>query len=232
MEQLIFIGIILLFSMLEAVARKKKESGEGPAPEAPRQSLPEVVLPRRPEGRAPEVRVPSYDEDPSFDDAANAGSRGGPARVRPTSEGLIPADVWEEIQAMARGAPAPVRNAPPAPPAPAPRRAPAPTSARRTSRPPAPPMSLEARKGRPPAVPEVDVVVPEHAVHLTHAAYGKPVQDRLTGFDDTHKPRGLSVEAVALRRVLRGGGAPLRQAILLQEILGPPVSLKDDPSAG
>jgi len=82
-------------------------------------------------------------------------------------------------------------------------------------------------------VSQADVgVASEHFVHAAHAKYGKPVHDRLTGFDDEHRARGLSSEAAALRRVLRGGGAPLRQAILLQEILGPPVSLKDDPSAG
>jgi hypothetical protein len=87
--------------------------------------------------------------------------------------------------------------------------------------------------GRTPAVAEVEVAgVAEHAVHLTHPKYGKPVQDRLTPFGGDARPRRLPEEADAVRTVLRGGRVGLRQAILLQEILGPPVSLKDDPSAG
>ena len=232
MEQLIFVGIILLFSMLEAVARKKREGGEDPTSVPPTGSLPEVRVPRPPEARVPTPRVPSYDDDPSFDDTADAGSRGGAAGTgRTSSEGPIPVDVWEEIQAMARGGPAPVRKAPAPAPAPVPKRAPA-RVATREPRAVTAPMSTAARKTRAPAVPEVDVVAGDHAVHKTHPKFGTPVHDRLTGFDDTHKVRALSAEARALRTVLRGGGAPLKQAILLQEILGPPVSLKDDPSAG
>ena len=242
MEQLIFIGIILLFSILEAVARKKREGAEGTAP-APPGGAPEVRPPR-----VPEPHPPSYDQDPSFDDAAVEGSRGGPGRGtmsregsggqggRTSSEGLIPADVWEEIQAMARGGKAPVRAASPPKPAPPPTeaaaRVPVPTPAR-VPRAVPPPMSTAARKTRPTTVPEVDaVVVAEHAVHLTHPKYGKPVHDRLTGFGDDPHARGLSADSKALRSVLRGGGAGLRQAVLLLEILGPPVSLRDDPSAG
>ena len=230
MEQLILIGIILFVSsLLDAAARKMRAGQEGsePVPLPPPDEVPEV---RRSRASAPPL--PSYDHDPSFDDAAGAGSQGG----RTTSEGLIPADVWEEIQALARGGKPAPRPAPPPQPAEAPTRAPARAQAKapvREVRPPTPPMSTVPRRERAPAVPEVDAgVAPEHFVHATHAKYGKPVQDRLTGFDEEHRARGLSPEAAALRRVLRGGGAPLRQAILLQEILGPPVSLKDDPSAG
>jgi hypothetical protein len=94
-------------------------------------------------------------------------------------------------------------------------------------------MSTAARKTRAAPISEVDaVVVAEHSPHLTHPKYGKPVHDRVTGLGDDPRARGLSADSKALRSVLRGGGAGLRQAVLLQEILGPPVSLKDDPSAG
>ena len=232
MEQLIFVGIIILFSMLEAVARKKRQTGETGA-ELPQTKPPErTAEARRP--RPQQRTLPSYDQDPSFDDIADAGSQGaagGPA----SSEGLIPVEVWEEIQAIARGGKAPARSAPPRPqpkaPSP-PDRGPArvPT---RAARPATAPMSTVARKTRAEPVPEVAVGTgPEHSVHLTHPEYGKPIQDRLTGFGDDSRARGLSVEARAVRSVLRGGGAGLRQAVLLEEILGPPVSLKDDPSAG
>ncbi|HSG09414.1 MAG TPA: hypothetical protein VLA36_13720 [Longimicrobiales bacterium] len=232
MEQLIFVGIILLFSMLEAVARKKRETGETGA-ELPQAKLPERTAEARPP-RPPQRTLPSYDQDPSFDDMADAGSQGA-ARRPASSEGLIPVEVWEEIQAIARGDKAPARSAPPRPrpKAPSPPDREAARVPTRAPRPATAPMSTVARKTR--AEPEPEVAggtAPEHAVHLTHPKFGKPVHDRLTGFDDASRARGLSAEAKAVRSVLRGGGAGLRQAVLLEDILGPPVSLKDDPSAG
>jgi hypothetical protein len=43
-----------------------------------------------------------------------------------------------------------------------------------------------------------------------------------------HQGRGFSPEIISVRQLLHGGGASLRQAIILQEILGTPVSLRDD----
>lgn len=217
MEQLIFIGIILLFSVLEGLARKKREGGAGDDVTLP------PAVPQARVRRAPEQRLPSYDHDPTFDDAADAGSMG-------STEGLIPADVWEEIQALARGGPvAPVApRAVAVPPAAAP--PPAPTPVQAGFRPMPPPEVDAPARSRPMPLPEVDVPQgPEHAVHLTHAKYGKPVRERLTAFDD-HSRRARSPMTDGLRSVLRGGGAGLRQAVLLHEILGPPVALKDEPS--
>lgn len=147
MEQLIFVGVIVLFSILEAVARKRKagggEAGELPPPPPP-------PTPRRRETHAPSGRLPgapgptTYDEEPSYEEnpVGAGGARGDGAS--PSSEGLIPADIWEEIAALARGevppsrspapqapegpAPAPRRPVPTARPVPAPAPAPAPTS--------------------------------------------------------------------------------------------------------
>jgi len=244
-EQLILIAVILVFSSLvDAVARKKRqaESGEGPTPASPTGSS----QPGRAGAR--ERTPPTYDLDPSFDDAAQAGSRGVPARgsaagpraASASSEGLIPADVWEEIQALARGESAPARGTPAPtrtpPPARSPAGGPSPAStapARGAPRAARAPTSTAERPLPSASVPtKGPIVTPEHAVHLTHPKYGTPVHDRLTGFDDHARPRGLSTQGMAVRSALRGRGAGLRQAVLLQEILGPPVSLKDDPSAG
>lgn len=161
MEQLIFIGVIVLFSILEAVGRKKKAEG-GEAGELP---PPPPTTPRRRAPQAPQGRVPgpmSYDDDPSFDErAAGAGApRNGSDSS--SSEGLIPADVWEEIAALARGgvppsrapapqgpqrpAPEPSRPVPTAKPVPAPTPVPAPSP--RVPRPSAPTRGRRAEAGK------------------------------------------------------------------------------------
>lgn len=128
MEQLIFVGIIVLFTILEAVARKKKAGG-GEAEELP----PPPPTPHRRETQAPPGRLPgapgprSYDDDPSYDErpAGAGGARG--EGDSPSSEGLIPAEVWEEIAALARGEVPPSRAPAPQAPPPAPSR-PVPTA--------------------------------------------------------------------------------------------------------
>lgn len=234
MEQLIFVGIILLFSVLEAVARKKREGGEVEVPAPP---------PREPVVRVPQSSgktIPSYDHDPSFDDEVDGGATKRPV----TSESLIPDDVWAEIQALARGG---TPTAPPdrAPVQARPRQASAAARAK-TPRPddkaPAPPaktrsapIALAPRGGpvRPALAPELPEGSAGHPVHLSHSLYGTPVHDRLTGTgSDGRELRRVSTAAAGVREMLRGDRGSLRRALVLQEILGPPVSLKEDPSAG
>ena len=255
MEQLIFVGIIVLFSILEAVARKGKERRDGGEVELPEPpvGLPDPgPRPRAGRGSSP----PSYDDDPSFDEAVKGRVEGEgasrPPRPRTGSEGLIPADVWEEIQALARGEvpgtgdPVPQKPRPPAPPPPTtapPTRIPPKGGERRPNQPErrgqpqvrrsAPPVRVEKPAGKPakpvrsaPAVP-VEEGTPGHPVHLSHAAYGTPVRGRLTPAA-TSRADGPSVEALGARALLAGGPGALRQAVILQELLGPPVALKGD----
>lgn len=251
MEQLIFVGIIVLFSILEAVARKGKERQDGGEVELPE---PPVGLPdpgpRRRAGRG--STPPSYDDDPSFDDAVKGRVEGEgasrPPRARSGSEGLIPADVWEEIQALARGelpgteAPVPPKpRAPapsaPSPPVPAPGGERQPRQAERRPQPPArrpsPPVRVEKPTPRPtkpmPSAPPAPVAegTPGHPVHLSHAAYGTPVRGRLTAAA-TSRVDGPPAEARGARTLLAGGPEALRQAVILQELLGPPVALRGD----
>lgn len=281
MEQLIFIGIIVLFSILEAVARKgraKQGEGEGiPPPEEPQPRVP------RPQRRAPHPRAPqpsgslpySYDEDPSFDEAATAEE----GRIRPEppaerappigeeavprrsgSEGLIPAEVWDEIQRMARGEAPQGREgttSSPFPPPPAPVPAPSAPPERRPpmSRPPgwakpAPPRPRPAGKakpseragaptaqrrsgkglGRAPAraveAPPQQEGTADHPVHLAHEAFGTAPSARAGVSPEGPAPRGPS-GAEALRRLLASDRGTLRQAVILQEVLGPPPGLRD-----
>jgi len=103
-EQLIFVGVIILFSILEAVARKGKErqggGGDFPVPdEAPRPAPRPRPAPEARSGPDPaRSGPPAYDHDPTYDDRVE----GRPTRPRTTSEGLIPADVWDEIQRIDR----------------------------------------------------------------------------------------------------------------------------------
>lgn len=164
MEQLIFVGIVVLFSILEAVGRKKKARG-GEAEEVPPAPLPAP----RGEGRAPGGPRTSVPGPESYDDdvVGRGASSGGPQRPGQggdSSEGLIPANVWEEIAALARGevpqTPRPEPSARPAPtpqptprlettpstkPAPSAKPAPATTAGRAPHRAPPLPKGREAR---------------------------------------------------------------------------------------
>jgi len=258
-EQLIFVGIIVLFSILEAVARKNKQAqgqGEG-MPDAPDRE-PEIHVPR-PRPVPTQGTVPrSYDEDASFDEAAKgdesrmrpepAAERAAPlgeeeALTRTSSEGLLPAELWEEIQVLARGglprqqeSPKPVPPRTPAPargtkpparrPAPArPSQKTAPASRTGTQTP-----SRAARKPVQPTAPGPEAAAtvegtPEHPVHLSHAAYGTPVVGRAGSPEGVARPAAEARNSV--RKLLGGGRVPLRQAMILQDVLGPPLSLRD-----
>jgi len=230
-EQLIFVGIILFFSVLEAIARRGRErrGAEPPAPEdwpapgEPRR-VPEVRP--RPESARPTPTggLPTYDDEPSFDERILDETPRPQARPESQgSEGMVPADVWEEILALARGggppqAPRPAQRpappAPPRPPAPGPR---APTP--RARRPTVPPSK---------AKPAGERAEPVHPVHLTHPKMGTPVKDRLTA-PAAPPSRSVSRDARAALDAISAGHASLRRAVLLAEVLGPPAALRGDP---
>jgi len=72
------------------------------------------------------------------------------------------------------------------------------------------------------------VAEPVHAVHLTHPKYGTAVGGRLTGFAEDARVPVSSPDGMAVRQMLRGGPSRLRQAVILQELLGPPVGLREE----
>jgi len=67
-------------------------------------------------------------------------------------------------------------------------------------------------------------------VHESHEAYGTPVAARLSPLDkpSMHETPGVSGEIARVRNLLAGGGGSLRQAVILQELLGPPAALRED----
>ena len=238
MEELIFFGVIIFFSIIESIARSRKRKTGGPLPEIPPEWEWDPTGQRR---RPPTAEMPSYDADPSFDDKPSfdevATSETATRERARSSESMIPADIWEEIAGLAKETQRPAethRPPPPPPPRPAPPARPAPSMK---------PVPAPAPKPRAPIAPKkrATILAPEpapegtagHAVHLSHAAYGTDPSTRARSAQDRLDPLAskLSQDAQAIRRQLRGHGVhALRQAIILQEVLGPPVGSRPDPS--
>jgi hypothetical protein len=125
---------------------------------------------------------------------------------------MIPADLWEEIANLARGQV-------PAPPAPKPAPVPVPT--------PAPARPRAARGPTRPAE--------KHRVHRSHVGFGTDPSTRPPSEQDGLDPLAghLGVDAASARRqLLSRDRHSLRQAVILQEVLGPPAALRPDPFDG
>ncbi len=220
MEDGLFIWLIIFaVAIVQGIAQRKKKPGKGPgrtpgrtpgrepgmgggsAPETPR---------RRPVGTPGEPHtgsLPSGTRPPS--------SPSQKERERTSSEGMLPADVWEEILGLARGKP-------PAPRPPTPKPEASPEYEKRSR------LELEEYRARPEPAPEE--VPPSHradAVH--HKTAVTDVAARL-GVTATPAPASAPVEVGGVRGQLFGVGSPeeLRKAIILREVLGPPLSMRGD----
>lgn len=242
MEELIFFAVIILFSILESVARSRKKKAGGGTPQIPGEWEPEADEDeeawRSDSGSEPARRdmrgseVPTYDAERSRSEEAGAAEisteRTLPGYTRPYgttagtersgtsgSEGMIPADIWEEIAGLAERPEARKRKTPPPT---GPERQPARPRVE-SKRPPLRPARTQAPAAR------------THRVHLAHADYGTDPSSRPRSEQDGLDPlaRGLSADAAAVRRQLRDGGRhALRRAVILQEVLGPPASMRRD----
>jgi len=278
MEELIFIALIFFFSLIESIARKKKQQ-RGGSPEIPGEwEAPDEDESWRGEGRtnaeadagsarrtqersAPRGRprtrrdegsgatMPTYDSDTSYDqetldEAASSREvtysptppkQGQGARPSaPSSEGMIPADLWKEIEKLARGQGVEVPEAKPAPkprpaPKPAPSRAPVPTRSSTTRAGPTPRGKYAPTPSKAPPVPRR---AEGHAVHRAHEGFGTDPSERAPSAQDRLDPlqRVLNPDAAAARKQLMARDrSSLRQAVIIQEILSPPVALRDEP---
>lgn len=252
MEELIFFGLIVFFSIIESIARSRKQKQGGPLPEVP----PEWEQPRAEPRPRPKARprpqateIPSYDADPSFDSQPletrgsydDAKSRDAVERGRArSSESMIPSEVWDEIAGLSRE---PARQEPsytPAPPKPRPTPAPHPKRAPVPQRPkPAPAASRAPVQRRTPQPKRATILAPEprpegspeHLVHQSHVGFGTDPSGRAPSAQDGLDPlsRVLNRDASAARAQLRGqGDQALRQALILSEVLGPPVADRPD----
>jgi len=217
MEELIFFAVIIGFSILESIARKRRAKGAAVA---------EPPAPEEWEGEDDRVgtrgEVSTYDA-PSYDSLVQAEPRPSPDTV---TSGTVPdgptgaevaADIWAEIAGLAgtkvpgetrtRAIP---RQSPPLPAETEP--------------------SLPTRRERTPGPPRV-AREPVHRVHLSHAGYGTDPSERAPSEQDGLDPLAetLGKDPSAIRAQLRSDAAhQLRQAIILQEVMGPPAAIRED----
>lgn len=227
MEQLIFLAVIIVFSILDSVARSRKKRQRAPSGE-PRTS-------RAPEEWSRADELPSYDEDPSYDETYELettkpeptplprytqpyGSEGkaGSGRASPgSSEGMIPADIWEEIAGLARDR--------------TPARAPEPPR-------PAPVPEVESSEDEPVRVRAHRVrTPPSQRLHRTHLGYGTDPSTRPRSAQDGLDPLRATIgkDARSVRRQLTSRSrSALRRAIILQEVLGPPAATRSERTPG
>lgn len=226
MEEFIFFAVIIFFSIIESIARSRKQKRAGELPEG---SHPEMPVPAEWETKLPDFELPTYDADPSYDDRATerSSSSGGatrPGAERSSSEEMLPGELLEELARLAGRAPEPrartlelPNESPPIP-------RPVPARAERVPRPPPVPRPLPQR-----AVPN-RMSHGEHRVHRAHAGYGTDPSTRAKSLQDDLDPLAqyLGEDAKAVRSQLRSKKASeLRQAFVLSEVFGPPVGMRE-----
>jgi len=205
--QILVIAFFVIISMMDGAARKKRQKdarlskGGLPGGMAEREEL----FPEEPGELFPQEPGELFPQEPEA-----------------TSEGMVPHELWEEIAALARGGPPP--------------------SARRLPRAPSP--EVEPTSGVMDAYePEATRLDPVHQhVEAHDHVEWEPEDEPASGtmpervetppaadLDETAgRTRRAPGPARAVRRTLmRGGHESIRQAVILSEVLGPPVALRD-----
>jgi len=240
--EVVFVLIFIAFSILEGVARKRKaQEGKGGAEGAP--------LPPSPKP-PPRGEAASDERSPATPPVGAGRAQGTPGSEAEgadgaTSEGLIPKDVWEEILGVARGT-----HSPPGKPEPGPDQSVAPQPRREDETleeiPPFEARSLE------PLYVEHDRVTQRSRDMVTTGTSGPRSLDRKgprgggRGKGRGSATLGMSQVSASvaahrrriggsrLREDLFGEGAPedLRRAVVLREVLGPPVAMRDQAGEG
>jgi hypothetical protein len=225
--EVIFVLIFIAFSILEGVGRKRKTQQKGAPGKAP---SPGPRPAPRPSREPAETGAPVPDRG-SVSRAEGAGQG--------SSEGLIPKDVWEEILGLARGtAPAP-RQADPAPdlPEPRPRREDEtleeihPFEARTLE-----PVDFEDERqvSRPERLPVPAGTSPTKGLAARKGSGlkrsgAKAVAAAKARMPGSAEPSGKRSVGTGVRADLLGDGSPenLKKAIILREVLGPPLGLRE-----
>jgi hypothetical protein len=213
--QILVIAFFVIISMMDGVARKKRQ-------EQQREAGPQIGGPEEESDRGDMF---STTRDPISETA-----------LETTSEGMVPAELWEEIAALARGGPSPSTRRLPYTSVPEEESAMDPTEA---------------------SDEEESWLDPAHQHVESHAHVEWEPEDRSTyrtapSYDDealgtstraaTERTERLPVllpadEPVAARSTEKGtavrqtlrhqGHASIRQAVILSEVLGPPAALRD-----
>jgi hypothetical protein len=214
--ELIFFAVLIFFSILESVARQRKQRQGGGAEPSP---LPgSEPLPREGERSA-----------------AGRTARAGDEDREQSAETVLPADLWEEIAGLAAG------GLPEAPPETAPRRPRKPADGQRRRPERSRPRPLEGRRERGASADRAargserrptrwtPSTTGAHPIHEAHRDYGTAPSERPPSQLDWKPPATGNENAKRVRALLRGSGGTdaLKQAVMIQEILGMPVSMKD-----
>lgn len=242
MGELVFFAVIILFTILEAVAkrRKQREAGEDGGDEG--ESWTPAPVERQPKPKA--GRRSQVERESASSTSSDRGMPERGAGREERSETMIPADLWEEIAGLATGeveVPRPRRPEPssrkstPEPsrrPESAPRRwSPGPFDDEATSL-----EDLEVERIEDDIRPvrtytgaRVPSSVDAHPVHRSHLGYGTDPSERTPSEQDWRPAERGNRNAKRVRAMLRGseGTDALKQAVILREVLGPPVSMKD-----
>lgn len=254
MEELIFFAVIIFFSILESIARSRKAKGGGQAESPlPDRSEWEVDLPDLEPSRSGRGAndIEAYDDGPSYDDAVE--EERPPPAVRPSSETMLPGDLLEQLEALARGRTVEREEArtielpKQSPPLPTPvertevgtgHASTDPVGTHSPYRPPGstgssgPVGSTTPIGSKPPVGAGAITRRPDHYVHQSHAGYGTDPSSRAPSEQDGLDPLAeyLDADGVRVRGQLFGGREALRQAFVLKEVLGPPKALREDDS--
>jgi hypothetical protein len=212
-EELLPFLVLIGIGVMNAIAqKKKKEQRMGRKPGAP-------PRPPRGEGRFPSEPPDATRTPPLARPGADS------EEEEDSSEGMIPADVWEEILGLARGQPASTK----------PKGRPAPTEAEEPERletrevAQVPMETVEAREVRP--APKARVFPESHGARAAlHTAPAEDFESRL----GVEKASALEAEEGEERPRVRvelfgdGSKEELRKAVVLTEVLGPPLSVRED----
>jgi len=237
MEQLIFFAVIIFFSILESVARTRRAKERRESGEAPPERFEWAQTPPWETEQLPTYDQDApYDEEPSHDDRALATGR-PPEPPKPAEPPSV-ADIWAEITGLATEALEKKKEARPrsiprqSPPLPTP----APSRDTDVESPAWPPPTTPGPYDRQDAglqaLPEYrpSRTSSQHVVHRAHAGYGTDPSSRAPSAQDGLDPLAAqeTATAKAVRAQLHLGREALRQAFVLQEVFGPPLSMRGD----
>jgi hypothetical protein len=203
--------IVFAVAVLQGIGQRKKKSGQRPGQKPGMGKGPVPGTPRR---RPVQSRGEPVSEPATSTTRASSSPR-EEAGPDPSSEGLIPADVWEEILGLARGKP----------PEPKPEPVPSPEEDLSSGW---EELEEEPRETRPKPVSRE--LPPSHrAGAVLHQTAVSDVESRL-GVPASAVPAAGASEEGRVRQDLFGSGSPeeLRKAIILKEVLGPPLSLREE----
>lgn len=247
--------LLLLFWVLEAISSARKRRGKGEGDEMPPGLPEEVALPGPQQGERVGRRGNREAEQAAgraarFPDRAHPRERqalperGGretpraagrrdapppaeeatPAMPEERASGMLPRDLWEELAALARGEVPGTRKQELPPPVVLPEEASLPEEVRTRETRTRVPRSREGYGAR------ARRDVPGAAASVAPAGRQAGAETGIVAGTGTGVPSPAASGSRAFRSVFGGTGpADLRRAVVLREVLGPPLALRDSP---